>query len=69
MGWNNVYREDTGWLDMPLNVVSNEYYHVNSGAPCSNAGCVEDTWNGGKYTDANGVVWYREEVRTATVGN
>ncbi len=60
--WKSSYREDTGWLDAPLEQVATEYRHVVQNY-CSKRGCTDETWTGGKYVDANGVAWYREETR------
>ncbi len=60
--WKSSYREDTGWLDAPLEQVASQYNHTVQ-PYCSGHGCTEETWRGGKYVDANGVAWYREEIR------
>ncbi len=62
-------RESTGWLDAPLTMVSKSatsYVHTNTGSACTKAGCTDPSWEGGKYEDANGIPWYREETRTVT---
>ena len=60
-------REDTGWLDAPLTMVSKSstsFVHTQQGSACTNAGCTDSSWEGGKYEDASGTAWFREETRT-----
>ena len=63
--WKTAYREETEWLDTPLMLVRSNYQHVHQGKSCTNAGCIDESWyNGGKYKDECGVIWYREEIRS-----
>ncbi|MBO5280596.1 MAG: InlB B-repeat-containing protein [Clostridia bacterium] len=64
--WTSSYREDTGWLDYKLELVSESstsYNHTKQ-SWCANYGCTDESWKGGKYVDAAGISWYREETRT-----
>lgn len=64
--WTSSYREDTGWLDAPLELVSSSATSYNHTVQtyCAKHGCIDESWKGGKYVDAAGVSWYREETRT-----
>ena len=69
LGWKTAYREETEWLDQPLQRYDNlSYRHVHQGSACINAGCVDESWyDGAKYVDSDGVFWYREEIRTVSL--
>ncbi len=63
--WTSSKREETGWLDTPLELVSSSPTSYNHTVQdyCDDYGCIEEDWVGGKYVDSNGVSWYREDTR------
>lgn len=72
-GWSreDVYREEI-CVDEPLRLVSSSptsYRHINWGSTCTEAGCSDESWIGGAFADDNGVIWYREQLRTVEVEN
>lgn len=59
----------TEWLDEPLKVNNgtfSSYYH-NKSSSCESHGCIDPTWEGNRYMDANGLTWICEETRRIDV--
>lgn len=55
----------TEWLDEPLSVDNGDfnYFSHPRHEKCAQYGCIDATYNGDRYRDANGLTWYYQETR------
>lgn len=61
VGEINLYKESIS-IATPLSRISvaeDSIRHVNQGNACVTWNCYDASWQGGKYEDSNGVIWYQ----------
>lgn len=59
----------TEWLDEPLEINNgkyNSYAHAKDSS-CASYGCIDPSWEGNRYMDADGLTWVCEETRQVEV--
>jgi len=58
----------TEWLDAPLTVNNGSYsYYIHTkNSSCEAYGCIDPSWQGNRYMDANGKTWVCQETRTVS---
>ena len=59
----------TEWMDEPLEVNNGKYssYFHKKSSKCASHGCIDSTWEGNRYMDANGLTWVCQETREVEV--